>query len=336
MGRRVISMVVVAAFVLALAALPATAGLVGYWPLDEPTGATAVDDVMSATNATVRDPSWNIIGFVSTPGVIGTAFNAGNRERLIHSQRSTSNLGISASGARSVSFWQYWLGSGTDSHTFMLGGGGADRTDWGLWYRQSGGYWRVQIWNQSGTDFTVGPVANTWQHWAMTYDPSTRQTKVYINGTLRHTHTANGALNTKDSSFVFAGQGGQYNTRGRIDDFGIYNDTLSQTEVRAIRNVGLEGDLAYGLDRLELLFDNFGTGTEVLIDGRLWTPFNATAGYTGSDGALSEYQTGQFKLFLGTNVGMISSEPPSGVVPEPAGLAVLGLAALAVRRRKRS
>jgi len=118
----------------------------------------------------------------------------------------------------------------------------ASGTDWGItgttW--QDGLYWDVQ----SGGDraSASGMQENTWYHIALTHNTTTDSQKVYLNGSLIVDNT--GLTQTTDGvDLLYIGHmfglwdgspAWDGNLDGLIDDFRIYDNELTQTEIKAL------------------------------------------------------------------------------------------------------
>ncbi|MFA6329303.1 MAG: LamG domain-containing protein, partial [Candidatus Micrarchaeia archaeon] len=112
--------------------------------------------------------------------------------------------------------------------------------------------------------FSITPTENTWYHIAGTYDHS--KVRIYVNGLLANETSATANIIVSTTLRV----GGQYNRNtyfnGTIDEVGIYNKSLSASEVLSRYNSGrarhadsVAGKSGYGL-RFDGLNDYLATG----------------------------------------------------------------------------
>ena len=102
----------------------------------------------------------------------------------------------------------------------------------------------VRIGNDSTFDAlgsNAGLPANVYSHVAMTYDGTT--IRIYINGTLDASQTTTiGTLAQANTQVLYlGGLGGSNLFMGAVDEIGIYNRALSQSEIQAIVNAGSAG-----------------------------------------------------------------------------------------------
>lgn len=86
---------------------------------------------------------------------------------------------------------------------------------------------------------------NTWHHLVMTYDEN--QVKLYIDGNLSATQSYSQPMNIVGNSGISIGESNQangywYYTDGKIDDVGIWNRALSNTEIQQLYTEGSISD----------------------------------------------------------------------------------------------
>ncbi len=182
---------------------------------------------------------------------------------------------------------------------------------------------------------------DVWRHVAMTYDQSTTTMAIYVDGELMQHET-----DCQDLPMAYKWDAGAYvganpqparQLFGSIDEFYLYDATLSAGAINALAHTSLPGDADLDLDvdlaDLGALGDNWG-GT-----GKGWSQ-----GDFNDDGVVDLSDLG----VLGDNWGANAVEPlmsfsaakvAVGVVPEPGTLALLvaatlGMAAFYLRRRK--
>ena len=103
------------------------------------------------------------------------------------------------------------------------------------------------VFNESSQSWTLG----SWYHIAVTFDgaesDNALKLKVYVNGSAL-TNTSAGAaftnLNTTTSDFHIASFNSSNEFAGNIDEFSIYDYTLTQANVNTIFNSGVPNNLA--------------------------------------------------------------------------------------------
>jgi serine/threonine protein kinase len=80
--------------------------------------------------------------------------------------------------------------------------------------------------------------SNAWHHLALVVDRPGGFIKIYVDGVLKHTGTCNNFLGTfTDNQPMYIGvpgRGGWWHFRGRIDDFRVYDKTLSEEEIKLL------------------------------------------------------------------------------------------------------
>ena len=77
--------------------------------------------------------------------------------------------------------------------------------------------------------YTQGNKVGTFTHYAQTYDGTTE--KLYINGDEVDSHTGSEAINFEEL-WIGEYNGNGYSLEGGIDDFRIYNQALTDSEIR--------------------------------------------------------------------------------------------------------
>jgi hypothetical protein len=204
-------------------------GLTAYWKMDETSG-TRLDSVGS--NHLTDNNSVS-----SAAGKIGTA----SSHTAASSQYLTVGGSLTASGsARTVSLCVYPTDVSTQrafasfaaaatplsgTPVFILGyrqGGGS-----GPFFAYSGGNYR------NGT--TVAAL-NTWYHVAYTYDPSSSNVGLWINGTREVNVTA---ADSNSGTTLYIGAGFNAYHDGRVDEVGLWSRVLTSIEIGTLYNAGV-------------------------------------------------------------------------------------------------
>ena len=80
---------------------------------------------------------------------------------------------------------------------------------------------------------TTGKTTDTWYHVVATYDSSTSNTKLYVNGVVEvdNTGTNNGAIINNPGTLCIGQWNATYNFNGTIDEVAIYSSALSVKEI---------------------------------------------------------------------------------------------------------
>lgn len=89
--------------------------------------------------------------------------------------------------------------------------------------------------NGEGYDEFIGTLDNRWHHFAVSFDGT--KIKVYIDGELKVSRTANGTINNGDESLIIAATGTSSGPtdnyfNGYIDEVNIYSYAISQTKIQ--------------------------------------------------------------------------------------------------------
>jgi hypothetical protein len=182
------------------------------------------------------------------------------------------------------------------------------------------------------------PSANAWHQITITHAANaTKQVTMYVDGVGSTMAIGPGDLAniTSTPTVVVGGNTGWYPNQkftGAIDDMGIWNQALSDGEVKSLGNVltvngGALGD--YGIAKMNTLFGVYDTGASATVGGLTWNKFTGAIG--GTAGAVT-FSDGVYTAWLDSTSGVTT-------VPEPGTLALLaggllGLIAYAWRKRK--
>ena len=220
----------------ASASVDLTDGLVSYWTLDETNGTTAVDSVSgfngTATNSTIFENE--LSGIINTAG----DFTTENYINISTSDLSYDYVSVSAwiYSSSELDNGQFQIVDGQNSQSFVLTSHNVGSRGLSFWVR-SGNSWRV-----AGTGLYIDDYGlDEWIHVVGTYDGT--NVKTYINGVEEGSFAHSGVLD----NFVIEGIGARGTPTsyfdGRIDEVGIWNRSLSETEISALYNSG--AGLAY-------------------------------------------------------------------------------------------
>lgn len=223
----------------------ATAGLVGYWPLNEPSGATA-NDLFGSNDGTTTG---------ATLGASGIVTNTGDTCYSFDGDGDIVNVGTHAefdTDAVSFECWFSWTGSWAASRplvAYRVAAGGA-----GGWVFQSDftpGQFNFYVSTGGGFFFpllTTGWTADTVWHVVGVYDSTTH--RVYRNGVLLdNSDGVNDPLDQPSSLVLAIGKSAHADAThlGLIADVSVYNLGLSDATVLAHYNAGVNApESGYG------------------------------------------------------------------------------------------
>lgn len=200
-------------------------GLVSYYKLDEASGSAL--DAHSSNNLTENGTAGTTTGIIN-----GSRSSAGGANYFsLASPTAFQNASVS---------WSGWIRF-TSISAYMTPGG---LTNGGAWTEGYGFYveggvlkWFV---NSYSTDPAVSAALSTGvtYHFVGTFDDSTKDLKLYINGSLVDTKTrsVSVAYTSVDLKLMFLGTG--TNLDGWVDESAFWSRALSSTDVTAIYNAG--------------------------------------------------------------------------------------------------
>ena len=219
--------------VLVVAAGPwATAGLLGYWPLDEGSGLATADVTGNHSAATITGASWlddPVRGWALSFDGSDDHVNAG--AAVIPQMTLTNDF--------TWSFWTYNQTTATDSNQM-------NATIVGNRYKPGGGEWSPREFikatptnfefhrNGGGDNLGYADMPmDTWQHHVVVKDGATLSH--YLDGHLvaAETHTITQGLNNPQPLYIGGEVTGGANEHfhGRVDDVAVWDETLSGTQV---------------------------------------------------------------------------------------------------------
>ena len=208
-----------------------TSGLVGWWKLDEGSGATAVDSSGGGhTGTLVNSPTW-------TTGQIGGAL------QFTSTKRQYVGTPNSITPDNSGFTYSVWV-KNANGPVLLRGSGDTTSAGWSVFLNSFGtGKYCVAIVTDGTQKNLCGNITaapSQWANVAVTFTPG-QSLNLYVNGVLDTTLTTPGTV-LRDSgptgfSFGVANDEGQYLT-GTIDDVRVYNRPLSTSEVSTIYQAG--------------------------------------------------------------------------------------------------
>jgi hypothetical protein len=206
-----------------------TNGLIGWWPFNSNTN----DESGNGHNGTNYGTTLSTDRF----GIQNSScyFNGGT-DRIDIGNINCANLTVSCWINKDVSngqlhaFLAKFSGSPSGSYEFNVGG-----NDFIYFQTSNDGVNATLTSNyQSGLSLNL----NNWYHIVGTYGNDT--IKLYVNGELKQASFMGGSIYSSSNNILFGatrnGVTNSYNWHGSIDDIGIWNRSLNQSEINALYN----------------------------------------------------------------------------------------------------
>jgi hypothetical protein len=241
---------------------PGTGNLVGWWKLDETTGATTAQDSSGHGNhgtLVAMDPASDWI-----TGQIGGALHFDGIDDYVECPNDVS-LEITGT-AISLAAWVKYEAAGDYSAIAMKASNGEWWDGYGL-YADSAviNFYVSDYANRATKSFTAD---NQWHHVVGTYDGS--NVRVYVDGVEGTPFSYTSNISNADHPFeIGRGSHNDYNFSGALDDVRLYNAALTYTDV-----LGLFGSLSgLGTDLYEdmkINFNDYSLISSKFLDEMLW------------------------------------------------------------------
>lgn len=213
---------------------PPTSGLLGYWKLDETSGATADD------SAGTRDGAWtdganNDVTEEAVAGQISGAFNfTGSKYVSISGESAAFSI-----NQYTASAWIYRT-SDTGLVEMIIDNRDGASDGWNMTIAANDAL--RCAYNTTNTNTFVALPVNTWWHLACVSDGTSVAS--YVNGVSLDTELAAGSIaETTNMAIGTRSWGPAFPFTGYIDDVRVYNRALSSKEIQALYHYGLSGGL---------------------------------------------------------------------------------------------
>ncbi len=191
-------------------------GLVGYWKLDEDSGATTAADA-SGNGATGAIYGGTFPGQISPSGK-GYLFNASG------SYIEANSTALNGLSQFTESVWVRFRTLPTATPVIV----GRGSFDGAIFLSQTGSVAGVQTGSSSALG-TTNLAPNTWYHVAATYDGNL--VRLYLDGRQESSYAYSSSLGAANSFIIGALTSGTYNFNGSIDEVRVYSRALNASEV---------------------------------------------------------------------------------------------------------
>ena len=212
-----------------------SAELVGWWKLDDGSGATAFDSSGNGNDGTLEgNPQW-------VEGQLGGAWEGSGSGDYIRVPHSDS---LDISDAVTVALWVYG-GIPPDQVICKGSGGGAWVASYSFRIDDNSSYVRqINFRGRVGTNDdalnSASPIPqDEWTHIAITFDVGAQgnNQKIYINGQLDIESRSENPLSTNTDDLLIGADAystTRWHWQGMLDDIRIYNQALPEGQIQAI------------------------------------------------------------------------------------------------------
>jgi len=239
-------------------------GLYQYWSFDQASGTTVNNNVTGGQAGAITGLG---SGIEWVSGILGNAMDFDG----------TSQTGVSMTGMTSSTFaytFNFWIkerGSGGSTYVYDIQTGRFGLVDSGGGFVMNGA---------GGGNSNTGTLANDWSMVTAQYFPETAVSKIYVNATQIG---GDGSYSTNKSIGGGIAFGVRFNIAGEptinaiLDEFGIWNRTLTEAEITYLYNNGEAcafGDGACGLTFPTVNLDSPANTTNLTLTNDI--SFNAT------------------------------------------------------------
>ncbi|MDR3582687.1 MAG: prepilin-type N-terminal cleavage/methylation domain-containing protein [Candidatus Pacebacteria bacterium] len=211
---------------LTLSPLYSSAGLVGYWPMDEGNGSTTIDQSGNGNGGTWYGTPGGTNSTYYVGGKVGNyaGYFNGGADGDVNSNYIGIGVIPNLTAIQSIVAWAFSTNSVTLPTLFSEGGSNHEIDLYGSWRICDNG-------NGCG-----GPpvIQNIWSFVVVTFDGSNE--KFYLNGVMVYSQVGT-TINTPAAAAIGAEGPQHYRVwNGLIDDVRVYNRALSPAEIQALYN----------------------------------------------------------------------------------------------------
>ncbi len=203
---------------LTLTSLQGYDNLVAYWKFDEPTGATSFADSSGSRN----DGSCFSVPSCPTSGATGKVNKAVTFDKIDDLMQVADSNSLKLTNKGSIEAWIY---------KNQNGGGIAQKTGGNGYFLEEWNDKMLFGWGVGNTQSNQVIPTGSWNHLAVTYDGA--QLKIYINGYLDKTQAYTGSADSGSRKLYIGTDRSGMKYGGMIDEFRIWNRTLSADEITA-------------------------------------------------------------------------------------------------------
>jgi prepilin-type N-terminal cleavage/methylation domain-containing protein len=215
-----------------LSLLYSPSGLVGYWPMNEGTGSTTIDQSGSGNNGTWGGTPAGTNGYYTTSAKMGSyaGFFDGNTDYV--NMAGFSSV-LANQSAMTVSGWVYPPNNPSSANGYF----GLNNNSNAAFFvqQQSGGdTLLMRFENSAGTTYNINAATvtpNTWNLLSFVYSGS--QLLGYVNGQLVTSTSASGVFTNPTVAFRIGNTPSGY-LSGKADDIRVYSRALSAAEILGI------------------------------------------------------------------------------------------------------
>ncbi len=317
----------IAVIVMLVAAGDVSAGLLGYWKLDENSGAIAADSSGNGHDGTIKGATW-------TPGKSGSAlYFDGVDDYVLCAERTGTGPGTYPAQLMPKTFTvSCWTRLDNFAYFSSFVGNGIDTGDdecgfflynWG-WVGDNERDFGLAIRTETAMSYVETPniyQTNTWYHLAATYDGA--DVRIYVNGSL-----AAGPTNVGGPIRWISAGSGNYPERfaigvwldpgydlwidGAIDEVGYWDSILTEVEIKKLagRTKASEPNPADGATHADTWVNLSWVPGVYAVTHDVYLGDNFDSVNNGTDGTFRGSQTSPYYV-----TGLPGFAYPDGLVP---------------------
>lgn len=224
-----------------LPALPASAGVIAWWPLDtDASDASGNGHDGSVVGGTVN---FGQPGANAATGLSASFPDNGHIDIPYSSALNPGSQGPGGSGSFTIALWANSTDNAGFNSPFTAREDNGTSVNGPIIYNNADGNW--SYWAGNGgppgawNAIDDGPVPlNTWQHVAITYDSLSMTRQMFVDGVEVINENLGVSANALRDTHIGSGQddGANFYWNGRIDDVIIFDEALSQGEIMNVMN----------------------------------------------------------------------------------------------------